>query len=170
MIPIFLWRIRDFTGANAKNKFSVTNAALQKVLNGSKEVNTPEEIETYLTLLAKATDRNGCPLVCHTAVLVKGGIIYYMQNGLLYRSPMPEHEGGFTCCEPFDLSHNIVAGDLALGAKGCQECHATPSPFFNRKVLQDPFGEDGKPIYAEAWELLGYSWEDMLRLTKPVQQ
>ena len=44
-----------------------------------------------------------------------------MEKGQLRKEPMPKHEGGFTCCEPFDLSHNIVGGNLALGANGCQE-------------------------------------------------
>jgi len=166
VIPIFLWRIRDFTGAGPGNRFSVNNAVLKRVLNGSKEVNTLEEIETYLTSISKAVDRYGCPLVCHTAVLVKGSIIYYMEHGELRKEPMPKHEGEFICCEPFDLSHNIVGGNMALGANGCQDCHTTPSPFFHRKILKDPFNEDGKRVYTEAWELLGYSREEMLRLTK----
>jgi len=170
VIPIFLWRIRDFTGAVVKNKFSISNAVLLKALNGSKEVNRLNEIETYLRLLLKAKDRFGAPLVYHTPVLVKGGMIYYLENNQLHKETMPCHEGGFTCCEPFALSHNIVTGEFALGAAGCVECHSSPSPFFNRKVLKDPFGENGKPIYQEAWQLIGYSKEQMLKLTEKVQQ
>ena len=166
VIPIYLWRIRDFTGANARNQFTMTNAALLSALKGSREVNTLPEIETYLCSLATAKDHYGSLLISHTAVLVKGGSIYYMENNQLHRRLMPTHEGGFTCCEPFDLSHNIVSGKDALGAGGCKACHTRPSPFFNRKVLKDPFGESGKPIYQEVWELLGYSREKMQKLTQ----
>ena len=170
VIPIFLWRIRDFTGASLKNKFTVTNAGLLNALKGSKAVNTLSEIETYLRSFAKATDRYGAPIVSHIPVLVKGGSIYYLEKNQLRVGPMPEHEGGFTCCEPFTLSHNIVNGKHALGASGCKECHTRPSPFFNRKILKDPVGEDGKPVYQEAWQLLGYPKEEMQKLTKEVQQ
>jgi len=103
-------------------------------------------------------------------VLVKGDNIYYMEKNQLHVGPMPEHEGGFTCCEPFALSHNIVSGKHALGASGCKECHTRPSPFFNHKILKDPFGVDGKPVYQEAWQLLGYSKEKIQKLTKEVKQ
>jgi len=79
---------------------------------------------------------------------------------------MPTHDGGFKCCEPFDLSHNVVKGKQALGAGGCQECHRKPSPFFNRKILIDPFNRDGRPVYKEAWEILGYSRKRLEELTK----
>jgi hypothetical protein len=169
VIPLFLWRIRDLTGATPQNKFSITNATLLNALKGSKEVNTLEEIETYLRLLSTAKDRLGMPIIYHTPVLVKGGMIYYLENDQLHKGPMPCHEGGFTCCEPFDLSHNIVSGKQALGATGCAECHSRPSLFFNRKILKDPFDEDGKPIYQEAWQLMGYSEKEILKLTQEVK-
>ncbi len=169
VIPIILWRIRDFTGADSENHFSVTNCTLTEALDGSKEVNRTEEIKTYLNALSQARDRFGCRLVYHTPVLVKGGVIYYLEFGGLHRAPMPTHEGGFQCCEPFDLSHNILGGKSALGSKGCKDCHVKPSPFFNRKVLIDPFDSNGKPVYKDAWEIIGYSKEAMLRLTTPLE-
>jgi len=102
----------------------------------------------------------------HTPVLVKGGMIYYMENNQLNKANMPTRDGGFKCCEPFDLSHNVVSGKYAIGAKGCKDCHTKPSPFFNRKVLLDPFNRDGRPLYQVQWEILGYSRERMKELTK----
>jgi len=169
VIPIILWRIRDFTGAEAKNNFSITNYTLLEALDGSSEVNTTEEIKTYLKALSEARDRFGCRVVYHTPVLVKGGMIYYLRFDELHHAPMPKHDGGFGCCEPFDLSHNVVGGNAALGSKGCDECHARPSPFFNRKVLIDPFDNEGKPVFKEAWEIIGYTKERMLELTMPVE-
>ena len=171
VIPIFLWRIRGLTGASPENRFSITNANLLEVLEGSNQaINTWEEIKMYLLALSEAKDQFGCPLVCHTPVLVKGGMIYYFENGQLHRAPIPVGEGGFRCCEPFDLSHNIVNGEVSLGAKGCTDCHTRPSPFFNRKILIDPAGPDGKPIYREAWEILGYSEKRLEALTRKIRK
>jgi hypothetical protein len=72
----------------------------------------------------------------------------------------------YECCEPFDLSHNVVSGKYALGAGRCKDCHTMPSPFFNRKVLLDPFNRDGRPVYKEQWQILGYSRKKMKELTK----
>ena len=93
-------------------------------------------------------------------------MIYYMENNQLNKANMPTRDGGFKCCEPFDLSHNVVSGKYALGAGGCKDCHTKPSPFFNRKVLLDPFNRDGRPVYKEQWEILGYSMKRMKELTK----
>jgi hypothetical protein len=169
VIPVILWRIRDFTGAEAKNNYAITNVTLLEALDGSSEVNTTEEIKTYLKALSEARDRFGCRVVYHTPVLVKGGMIYYLEFDELHLAPMPKPGGGFICCEPFDLSHNVVGGNAALGSKGCDECHARPSPFFNRKVLIDPFDNEGEPVYREAWEIIGYTKERMLELTMPVE-
>jgi hypothetical protein len=166
VIPIVLWRIRDLTGANLKNKFSVTNLAILEALNGSRSVNTSEEIKIYLEVISKGTDRYGCRIAYHTPVLVKGGMIYYLENNQLNKAIMPTRDGGFKCCEPFDLSHNVVSGRAALGSKGCNDCHTRPSPFFNRKVLLDPFDTDGRPVYKEQWEIFGYSKNRMKELTK----
>jgi len=102
----------------------------------------------------------------HTPVLVKGGMIYYMENNQLNKANMPTRDGGFKCCEPFDLSHNVVSGKYALGAGGCKDCHTMPSPFFNRKVLLDPFNRDGRPVYKEQWQILGFSKKRMKELAK----
>lgn len=168
VIPIFLWRIRDFTGAHAGNNFSITNYTLLEALNGSREVNTYEEIGTYLRALSKAKDRFGCPIVYHTPVLVKGGMIYFLEFNELRKSALPQDQGGFRCCEPFDLSHNVV-GEKALGSNGCKDCHADPSPFLNRKILIDPFGHRGQVIYKEAWEIIGYSKDRMRELSIPME-
>jgi hypothetical protein len=149
-----------------KNKFSITNLAILEALNGSKSVNTAEEIKTYLKAISNGTDRFGCRIAYHTPVLVKGGMIYYLENNQLNKATMPTRDGGFKCCEPFDLSHNVVSGKYALGAGGCKDCHTKPSPFFDRKVLLDPFNRDGGPVYAEQWKILGYSKQRMKELTK----
>ncbi|MGD9412892.1 MAG: hypothetical protein PVJ54_13595, partial [Desulfobacterales bacterium] len=78
----------------------------------------------------------------------------------------PSKDGGFKCCEPFILSHNVASGKDALGSEGCQACPTRPSPFFNRKVLIDPFGQDGRPIYKAQWKILGYSKKRMEALTQ----
>jgi hypothetical protein len=37
---------------------------------------------------------------------------------------------------------------------------------FNRKVLLDPFNRDGRPVYQEQWQILGFSRKRMKELTK----
>ena len=170
VIPIILWRVRDVTGANLENNFSITNLALLDALNGSRAVNTNEEIMGYLEAISEGTDRFGCRIAYHTPVLVKGGMIYYIEHNQLNKEKMPTSDGGFKCCEPFDLSHDVVSGEHALGSTGCTDCHIKPSPFFNRKVLIDPFNNDGRPVYKEAWELLGYSKERMQKLSSPLYE
>ncbi|MFZ7113138.1 MAG: hypothetical protein ACOWYE_15760 [Desulfatiglandales bacterium] len=168
VIPIILWRIRDFTGARVENNFSITNYTLLEALDGSKEVNTYQEIETYLNGLSKAKDRFGCPIISHTPVLVKGGMIYYLEFDELHKAPLPiTEDAGFRCCEPFDLSHNVV-GSNGLGSNGCKDCHARPSSFFNRKILLDPFDQKGRAVYKEAWEIMGYSKDRMMELSSPM--
>lgn len=168
VIPIILWRIRDFTGATDENDFTITNSDLLEALKGSREVNTNGEIATYLRMLATAKDRYGCSIAYHTPVLVKGGMMYYLEFNELRRSALSPAQDGFVCCEPFDLSHNVVRS-TAIGSNGCKDCHATPSPFFNRKILVDPFNHEGKAIYKEAWEIIGYSRERMLELSIPME-
>jgi formate-dependent nitrite reductase cytochrome c552 subunit len=64
----------------------------------------------------------------------------------------------------YSISHNVVSGPNVIGARGCKDCHSTNSSFFLRKVLIDPYDEKGKPVYVEAWELLGISKDKLGRL------
>lgn len=61
------------------------------------------------------------------------------------------------------ISHGIEPGTqaLGLGIKGCIDCHGKDSKFFNTAVLVDPFGPDGKPVTKPAYELMGFTAEQL---------
>ena len=67
--------------------------------------------------------------------------------------------------ETFGLDHNVLVQDEAWGAypqqnpaEGCPDCHRPTtgdSPVFARKILIDPFDEDGFRVYKTVTELSG---------------
>jgi hypothetical protein len=59
---------------------------------------------------------------------------------------------------------------LALGAKACADFHIRPSPFLNRKILMDPLGEYGKPLYKEARQILGYFKKRLAKRMKKIKK
>ncbi len=104
-------------------------------------------------------------LICHLKGYNWKARALAVRGGFFYEAPMVG-AGWFKCCEPFDLSHNVVSGKHAIGSRGCKDCHTEPSPFFNRKVLIDPFNRDGRPVYKEQWEIFGYSKNRTKELTR----
>ncbi|MGQ9509293.1 MAG: hypothetical protein ACUVTN_07825 [Thermodesulfobacteriota bacterium] len=146
--PIHLWKIRELKKPLLKDDNG----------DGIPEVNTPEEIKSFLIAL-KGKDRFGNPIAT-IPVLIKGGFLYRLdKKGVIEKIP---HEQA----QPIDFSinHNIRPGFLSLGFKGCGDCHIRNSPFFLRKILIDPYDEKGKPLYIEAWERLGIDRERLSRL------
>jgi hypothetical protein len=146
--PIPLWKIR---GLN-KPPLSDDDG------DGIPEINTLEEIKAYLKVL-KTNDPFENP-VARLPVLIKGGFLYRLD---------PQGEVEKVAYEPgpyldYSLSHNIVSGPGVIGARGCKDCHSKNSPFFLRKVLMDPFGEAGAPVYGETWQRLGISKDRLERL------
>lgn len=146
--PIPLWKIREMKKPSLKDDNG----------DGIPEVNNLEEIRSFLIAL-RGKDRYGHP-IADLPVLLKGGFLYRLdRKGGVEKVP---HDRA----KPIDLSlnHNVRPGGLALGAKGCKECHTRNSPFFLRKILVDPFDERGRPVYIEAWEGLGIDRERLSRL------
>jgi hypothetical protein len=91
-----------------------------------------------------------------------------MKGGFLYRL---DKKGGVEKIQhdqaqsiDLSLNHNIRSGSLAMGGRGCKDCHTRNSPFFLRKVLVDPYDEKGRPVYMEAWEQMGIDKEKLDRL------
>lgn len=146
--PIPLWKIGELRKPPIKDDNG----------DGIPEVNTIEEIKSFLIAL-KSKDRFGFP-IASVPVLLKGGFLYRLdKKGGIEKIPHDQ-------AQPIDLSlnHNIRPGFLALGSRGCQDCHSRNSPFFLRKVLIDPYDEKGKPVYMEAWERMGIGREKLSRL------
>jgi len=153
--PLILWRVRQITGG------AVLPAVTDDKGDGIPEVNRPEEILAYLQAL-KGPDSYG-KQVAARPVLVKGGRIYYED---------PAAESGIAWFEvagtgiqvedehPFSVNHNVTLPSQALGAIGCQDCHkafsgAPEAPVFDRRILVDPFGFDGQPVYKRLREVSG---------------
>ena len=77
----------------------------------------------------------------HTPVLVKGGMIYYMENKQLNKANMPTRDGDFKCCEPFDLSHNVVSGNHVIGPRAVKIVIPSPPHFLIGKFFWIPLTE-----------------------------
>jgi hypothetical protein len=146
--PIPLWKIRKL------------NKPLLQDDNGDgiPEINSFDEIKTFLLALQEK-DIFGNPIARHP-VLIKGGFLYHLDgNGEVEKIRHVQ-------AEPLDLSlnHNVVSGSSVIGARGCKDCHSKDSSFFLRKILIDPYDEEGKPVYVENWERLGIDQEKLSRL------
>jgi hypothetical protein len=147
--PIPLWKIRDLKKPVLQDDDG----------DGMPEVNSLQEIKAFLLELKEAKDRFG-NLVAQSPALAKGGKIYKLAGHELtsYKDEQAESHG-------FSIDHNVLPSTDAVGVKGCMECHSESSAFFHRKVLVDHCGEDGKPVWKPAWELMGYTVEEVDDLT-----
>lgn len=145
--PIILWRIRDVTNNQPLPVVTDDND------DGKLEVNRPEEMLAYMQAL-KGNDHFG-NAVAMNPVLVKGRNVWYED---------PQSPGGVASFdaeasglpiqtfEIFGLDHNVLSKDQAWGSQptqqeGCATCHNPDSPVFDRRILVDPFGPDGEPVY-----------------------
>jgi hypothetical protein len=140
--PLPLWRVRGIT----------KGAPLAGVADNN--VNTEAEIRTYIDAL-RGNDVHGNQVAANP-VLVKGGMVWH-DDGAGGVTHFEYHDSGIKTesSHPFSVSHNVRSGSDALGAAGCSDCHGGHStPVFDRKILVDPFGPDGKPIYKTVRELL----------------
>jgi hypothetical protein len=146
--PIPLWKIRELKKPPLKDDDG----------DGIPEVNSLEEIRSFLIAL-RGKDRFGNS-IADLPVLMKGGFLYQLdKKGGVEKIPHDQAKA-----IDFSLNHDVRSGSLALGAKGCLDCHIRNSPFFLRKILVDPCDERGKPVSVEAWELLGIDREKLSRL------
>lgn len=153
--PIIQWRLRQAIGNGPLPIVTDDNG------DGRKEINRPEEILAYMQAL-KSNDRYGRP-VAKNPVLVKGKWLWYADALSPTGVSAIEHEqtGLPTRWEAYtwDMNHNVLKKENAWGrgegAEGCRECHAADSPVFDRKILVDPYGPDGQPVYETVRQLTG---------------
>jgi hypothetical protein len=146
--PLALWRVRQVTKCKALAGVTDDNG------DTKPEVNRLAEIAIYLRAL-KVNDSHGNPIAVRP-VLIKGGRIYVEDPNRAEGVSWLAYEGTGIKVEsshPFALDHNVLPATQALGAEGCHECHRSmnrnePTRVFERLVLLDPFGLDGKPVYA----------------------
>ncbi|ACX52527.1 formate dehydrogenase, gamma subunit [Ammonifex degensii KC4] len=120
--------------------------------DGVPEVNTPEEIKLLLTTCRQVLAKNPGRFKQISPVYYKGGKVWELdRNGNLKATEDPSLE------EPtFCINHNVSPTGMALGAKGCSDCHSKQGKLY-QDIVVDPYGPDGKPVtIKQAW-LLGWT-------------
>ncbi len=154
--PIILWRLRQVTGGAALPGTADDNG------DGIPEVNSEAEILNYITTLRTAVDSYGNAIAAEP-VLIKGGKVWYEDPANPGTIATFELEGSGIHAESgaaFAMDHNVLPKEEAFGVAGtCGACHYSfngwqPTKVFDRKVLIDPFGPDGQPVYETPREML----------------
>lgn len=118
--------------------------------DGIPEVNRKEEIIAGLHAYAESLKDNKRFTQIHP-VLVKGGKVYHLDE----QGNLAELDYGTPECVNYSISHNVAPAREALGANGCQDCHAKDAHFFKGDRVYDLYGEDGKPVTRHIGRALG---------------
>jgi len=159
--PIAVWRQAQITGGNPLPIVTDDNG------DGIPEINRPEEILAYIAAFKNGVDSYGRQIAARP-VLLKGLRVWYED---------PQAPEGVSSFNPKDygmaevefgpmlaLSHGVQPKEFALGynatdpSLGCRDCHrpdTLDSPVFDRKILLDPWGFDGKPVYTTVRQRTG---------------
>jgi len=92
---------------------------------------TEEQISQTLALLAADGGNDGQP------IYVAGGGIYTLDEA--GKLTVEEDDSGQSIAQPYTwpLAHDVRPAAQSLGVNGCQDCHATDSPFFYGEVAVD---------------------------------
>lgn len=154
--PIISWRINQVVGSQPLPGLTDDNG------DGVREVNRPAEILAYLQALKQSDDYGR--QVAANPVLIKGNRMW------LEDATAPEGVSSVDIrllglpvdwyAYIWELDHNVAEASMAWGAggqSGCEHCHVAPgqSPVFDRKILVDPYGADGQPVYETVRQMTG---------------
>ena len=153
--PIALWRVRQATGNMPLPGVTDDNG------DGKPEVNTRAEMLLYFAAL-RGNDSHGTPFATRP-VLVKGGQVWYEDPTHATLVNHWDYEGtgaGVESSHPFSIDHNIRPAQAAL--RSCASCHPRFSggrevAVFDRRILVDPWDENGRPVYKTLREVTGIS-------------
>ncbi|MGC8720029.1 MAG: formate dehydrogenase subunit gamma [Thermodesulforhabdaceae bacterium] len=116
------------------------------------ELHTPEQIKLMLTSLSE-TLKGNARFQQVKPHYHKGGKLYYLNDkGDLVVEDDHTWAGH---AEGFNINHNVAPAGLALGARGCGDCHSSESHVFKGQVVVDLFGPDGKPVTVNSGKLIG---------------
>jgi hypothetical protein len=147
--PIPLWRVRGIVS-------SAGLSATDDTGDGKAEVNTLAEIKTYMDAL-KGDDVHGNPVAVNP-VLIKGGHVYWDNNGTV--ESFEYHGTGIKTesSHPFAINHNVRDGSDAFSS--CGSCHrqfnsGNDTIVFDRPILVDPYDENGEPVFKTVREISG---------------
>ena len=159
--PVVASQIRILNGGVALPGVTDDNA------DGRLEVNRPEEILIYIQYLKGENPRER--VLATRPVLVKGRSVWYEDPLASGGVGSFEFEGQGIVMEPWSpfvqaVDHGVFPKDKSLGyspidpSMGCTDCHrpaTLDSPVFDRLILTDPYGPDGKPVYETVRQLTG---------------
>ena len=127
--------------------------------DGQVEVNRDEEIDALLTATANYLKATGFPMEGKRLVWVNDSRAYYSSKE--FRDLPHEPYEAAPYASVYKYSHNVLPARSALGAGGCKDCHSSKSLFFQRPVLDLPFGKDGKSQWLPNNRLLNIPEEIM---------
>lgn len=116
------------------------------------ELHTPEEIGLMLTAL-KSVLSNGKRFKEFNPVYHKGGEKHFLDPSGKVVTEKDDSWAGHL--EGFNINHNVAPAKLALGAKGCSDCHADDGHIFKGAIVTDVFGKTGKPEKTKSGLLIG---------------
>ncbi|MEJ5299855.1 MAG: formate dehydrogenase subunit gamma [Thermodesulforhabdaceae bacterium] len=118
------------------------------------ELHTPEQIKLMLTSLTE-TLKGNARFHQIRPNYHKGGKIYYLND---QGDVVVEEDHTWAAhAEGFNINHNVAPAGMALGARGCADCHSSESHVFKGQVVTDLFGPDGKPVTINSGRLIGCS-------------
>ncbi|MDO8630949.1 MAG: hypothetical protein Q7R41_10700, partial [Phycisphaerales bacterium] len=134
--------------------------------DGQLEINRPAEILACLRLL-KSPDMYGVP-VARNPVLVKGPRVWYERADAPEGADSLDHRdtGMSITFYPYiwGLDHNVLPVAESNGyapdhrPEGCRDCHRPDThkaPVWDRLILVDPYGPDGRPVYETVRQMTG---------------
>jgi len=156
--PIIQWRVNQAVAAMPPTGITDDNG------DTVPEVNRPEEIMEFIAAL-KGNDSYGRQ-VATNPVLVKADRIWHEDPANPGTVISFAYEGtGIPLtwtAYVWGMDHNVLKADQAWGAgtaedPSCEDCHSAlgDSPVFDRKILIDPYGPDGQPVYKTVAEMTG---------------
>jgi len=154
--PILQWRINQITGGEALPGITDDNG------DGKLEINRRAEILTYIQAL-KGNDNYGRQVAANP-VLIKGKWLWYedaqatdgVASLMHVGTALPVRWEAYS----WDVNHNIHMKEESWGVgeppDSCAVCHdRVASPVLDRKVLVDPYGPDGQPVYETVRSMTG---------------
>lgn len=152
--PIATWRVAQAVGSSPLPGTTDDDG------DGRIEIDRPEELLAYFAAL-KGNDSNGVPIAANP-VLLRGPRVWHEDGSAPSGVNYFEHEGTGNPVTSYPyiwgMDHNVLPQEEAWGAgvapQACDVCHTGDgdSPVFDRLVLVDPHGLDGKPEYTTVRE------------------
>lgn len=123
--------------------------------DGTLEVNRAEEIDALLSAVKAYLTQTNFSLDGKRLVWVADSRACYSSTECV-TLPREEHEAT-AYASVYKFSHDVAPARAGLGSRGCTDCHSTQSAFMLGKVLDNPFGADGRPTWIPNYRVLGIS-------------